>query len=190
MSLTDLLVPTYTQMLQALAAWLDKAAAHAGARGEDADALLTVRLAPDMYPLSSQVRFVCFQAQEVVHRLRGQPVPEALDAVGLEGWGAGEQPGSLTEAKARIDEALSFLRSVAPGALDDAVDRPLAFDLPNGMVFDMTGGQYARDWSLPQFYFHLMAAYAILRNHGVELGKADFVPHMFAYLRPGTMPQG
>jgi hypothetical protein len=58
------------------------------------------------------------------------------------------------------------------------------------MIFDLTGEQYARDWALAQFYFHLNTAYAILRNQKIELGKADYVPHMFAYLRPGTMPQG
>jgi hypothetical protein len=57
------------------------------------------------------------------------------------------------------------------------------------MIFDMTGEQYARDWSLPQFYFRLNIAYAILRNHGIELGKADFVSHMLTYLRPGSIPQ-
>ncbi len=54
----------------------------------------------------------------------------------------------------------------------------------------MTGEQYARDWALPQFYFHAITAYAILRHHGVDLGKADYVPHMLAYVRPGTIPQG
>jgi hypothetical protein len=48
--------------------------------------------------------------------------------------------------------------------------------------------QYARDWTLSQFYFHIMSAYAILRNQGVGLGKADYVAHMFAYLRPGNAP--
>ena len=57
-----------------------------------------------------------------------------------------------------------------------------------GMVFDLTAEQYVRDWALPQFYFHLMTAYAILRAEGIELGKADYVAHMFAYLRPGTRP--
>ena len=59
-----------------------------------------------------------------------------------------------------------------------------------GMIFDLTGEQYARDWALPQFYFHLMTAYAILRKEGVELGKADYVAHMFAYLHTGTAPGG
>ena len=63
----------------------------------------------------------------------------------------------------------------------------MAIELPDGMTFDMTGEQYARDWALPQFYFHVITAYAILRHQGVDIGKADYVPHMFAYLRPGTM---
>lgn len=113
-------------MLQSLLAWLDKAQENA----PDAEAMLSRRLAPDMYPLSTQIRFACFQAQEATFRLRG------------------------------------------------------------GMTFDMTGEQYARDWALAQFYFHLVTAYAILRGEGLELGKADYVPHMFAYLRPGTMPPG
>ena len=58
------------------------------------------------------------------------------------------------------------------------------------MIFDLTLDQYTRDWAIAQFYFHVMAAYAILRNRGIDLGKADYVAHMFAYLRPETAPQG
>ena len=189
MSLTDLLVPTFGQMLRALSAWLDKASIHAEARGDIPDALLSLRLAPDMYPLAAQVRFPCFQAQEAIHRLRGEPLPERVEEVRREGRNAVDKPGSLADARARIADALSLVDAVPPGALDGGADRPVALELPNGMVFDMTGAQYARDWALPQFYFHLSAAYAILRNHGVALGKADLVPHMFAYLRPGSGPQ-
>ncbi len=57
-----------------------------------------------------------------------------------------------------------------------------------GMTFDLTREQFARDWALGQFYFHVMAAYAILRKEGVEIGKADYVPHMFAYLRDPASP--
>ena len=64
----------------------------------------------------------------------------------------------------------------------------IAHALPQGMVFDLTAEQYARDWALPQFFFHVMTAYSILRSQGVELGKADYVAHMFTYLRPGTLP--
>lgn len=188
MSVTDILVPTMVQMLGALSAWLDKGSAYARGRGDKTDDLLALRLAPDMYPLAGQVRFVAFQAQEPVHRLRGEAVPEPLERVRREGWDAGERPGTLVDARSRIDEALTLLRSVGAVELDGAADRPIALELPNGIVFDMTGSTYVRDWALPHFYFHLITAYAILRNHGVPLGKTDYVPHMFAYVRPGTVP--
>ena len=190
MSLTDLLVPSCAQMLRALSAWIDKAAVHAQAHGAEKGALLLLRLAPDMYPLASQVRFACFLAQEPAHLLRGEPLPERLLAVRREGFDIGERPGSLADARARVAEALSFLAGVGPGALDGAAERPVALELPTGRAFDMAGLQYVRDWALPQFYFHVVTAYAILRHHGVELGKADFVPHMFAYQRPNSAPRG
>ena len=62
----------------------------------------------------------------------------------------------------------------------------MVLDLPNGMTFDLTREQFARDWALGQFTFHVIAAYAILRKQGVAIGKADYVPHMFGYLRAQT----
>lgn len=186
MSLTNLLVPTYTQMLQALSNWLEKAQS----QSPDAEAMLSARLAPDMYPLSTQIRFACLQAQEATFRLRDEPYPDFLTALAREGQNAGEHPGSIADAQARIGEALSLLGELDSDALDAGAQRSIAIELPTGMVFDMTGEEYARDWAIPQFYFHLNAAYAILRSQAVELGKADYVQHAFAYLRPGTMPQG
>ncbi|MET7245828.1 DUF1993 domain-containing protein [Methylobacterium sp. EM32] len=185
MSLTQRLVPAYAQMLRALSGWLDKARDHDGAEG-----VMARRLVPDMLPLASQVRFACLQAQEATYRLGGEPVPPALDDLAREGREAGERPGSLADAQRRIAEALARLDAVAPGALDAGGDLPVTLEPGGGLVFDMaTGDDYARDWALPQFYFHLVTAYAILRHHGVPLGKADYVPHMFAYLRPGSLPR-
>lgn len=189
MSLTNLLVPSFTQMLQGLSAWLDRAATRELASGGEADALLSLRLAADMFPLASQVRFACFQAQEPVYRLRDEVLPGELEDVRREGWNGGEQPGTFLDSQARISEAISFLGGLASGALDMSPERQIAIELPNGMVFEMTGEQYIRDWSLPQFYFHVNTAYAILRKHGVGLGKADYVSHMRVYLRPGSAPQ-
>jgi hypothetical protein len=59
-----------------------------------------------------------------------------------------------------------------------------------GMVFDMTGSTFVRDWALPQLSFHVAMAYALLRSAGVPIGKRDYVPYLFPYLRPGTMPAG
>ena len=152
--------------------------------------LLSARLAPDMFPLATQIRFACVQAQEAPLRLLGQSL-EPLDALLDEGRNAGDRPGTLADARARIDEALAFLDSLPADALDAApADAPIALTLPMGMTFDLTREQFARDWALGQFYFHVMAAYAILRAEGVAIGKADYVPHMFAYLRPGTVPSG
>jgi hypothetical protein len=188
MSLTTLLVPTYVQMLRTLAGLLDKAKDQFPAA--QAEALLSARLAPDMHPLSSQLRFACFQAQEATFRLRGLPLPEALERLAAEGRDAGARPGSIAEARARLEAALTALGELAPDALDVGADLTISLELPGGIAFDMTGAQYARDWALAQFYFHLVTAYAILRHHGVQIGKADYVPYMFAYLRPGSLPTG
>lgn len=186
MTLPDLLMPTYVQMLGALSAWLAKAEAQMPGGG--AEALLVARLAPDMFPLATQIRFACVQAQEGVFRLRGEAFPASLTVLLDEGRNAAERPGTMAEARARIAETIALVEAVAadPPAVDPA--SPIAHALPQGLVFDLTAEQYARDWTLPQFYFHVMTAYAILRAQGVELGKADYVAHMFAYLRPGTVP--
>jgi hypothetical protein len=186
MSLTNLLVPTYRQMLNTLSGWLDKAQAQMP--DGRAEALLAARLAPDMFPLSTQIRFACAQAQEGVFRLKREDFPASVDALLDEGRNAGERPGSIADAQARIHDTVALLDNLVPAALDADPATPIAHALPNGMIFDLTPEQYARDWTLPQFYFHLMIAYAILRREGVGLGKADYVTHMFAYLRPGTMP--
>lgn len=185
MHLTDLLLPTWRNMLRTLSGLLDKARAQLPP--EEAEALLSARLAPDMFPLVTQLCFAAYQAQDGVVRLRGEPRPARLDALAAEARD-GRGPGSLEEAKALLDEALAFLDALAPDALDSGADRPVALDLPNGMIFDMTGEQYVRDWALPQAAFHQMMAYALLRQAGVPLGKVDYVPHMFGYLRPGTAP--
>jgi hypothetical protein len=188
MSFTKLLVPTYTQMLKALAGWLDKAQSQFP--DTDSEALLSARLAPDMFPLSTQIRFACVQAQEAVFRLQGKSFPASLGELVDEGRNAGEQPGSFADAKARVDETIALLEALNPDALDKDPSDPIAHELTNGMVFDLTAEQYARDWTLGQFYFHIMTAYAILRSERVELGKADYIPHMFPYIRADTIPKG
>lgn len=186
MTVTDFLLPTYRQMLRALASWLRKAQEQRG----DADALLSARLAPDMLPLSTQIRFACVQAHEGGRRLRHEVFPPALDELLNEGRKGGEQPGTIAQALSRIDEALAYVDGLAGDALDEGAGKEMALELPMGLIFDFDGDTYARDWALPQFYFHVMTAYAILRSQGVALGKADYVSHMFAYLRPGTAPAG
>lgn len=172
MDLYALAIPTYVQMIKGLSAQLTKAEAHGGD-------LIGARLAPDMFPLCTQVRFVCTQASDLLRHLTGAaafaPADDAADLNGL---------------RAQLADAVARLEAVPASAFEGAASRALELKMPNGMVFDLNGEQFVRDWALPQLYFHLMAAYAILRHQGVPLGKPDWVPHMFAYIRPGTMPGG
>jgi hypothetical protein len=184
MMISKLLLPTYRQMLNALSSWLTKAQAQI----DKADTLMSARLAPDMFPLSTQVRFACYQAHEGTYRLQNCPLPATLEDLASEGRSGGERPGTIAEAQTRIDEALVFLDSLDEDSLNSGAARSVSLELPIGIAFDLTGEQYVRDWALPQFYFHIMSAYTILRNQGIELGKADYVEHMFAYQRTGTEP--
>lgn len=184
--LPDMLAPTYVQMLRALSAWLGKV--EIDPAGEDGSALLAARLAPDMFPLSTQISFACVQAQEGMFRLRQEELPPSVALLLDEGRNAAERPGSIADAHAKIAATIAIVEAAAADApaIDPAT--PIAHALPQGMIFDLTGEQYVRDWAIPQFYFHIMTAYAILRAQGVALGKADYVAHMFAHLRPGTLP--
>ena len=142
-----------------------------------------------MFPLTSQLRLIAFQAQEPLYRLRGQPVPKRCCKSARKPATAARRPAPSPPPRARLAEAVAALAAVGSSEFDGAAEAPLAHDLPMGMVFDMTGETFSvRDWALPQLAFHHVTAYAILRQAGVPLGKVDYVPHMFAYLRPGTMP--
>lgn len=177
--LYEMTVPAYRNGLRALSAQLDKALAWGTDNGVGELQFIASRLAPDMFPLASQVRFSCQQAIQALVRLGAGGAPtfaeDAIDFAGLQ---------------AQIAETLAWLDTVDAAAIDAEPDRAVGFDLPNGMAFDMTAATYVRDWAQPQYYFHLVAAYAVLRHMGVPLGKVDYVNYMFAYLRPGTAPAG
>lgn len=166
MNTKSLLVSTQRNMLGTLKGLLAKAAAD-----ERGDALLQAKLADDMHPLSVQVRFLCNMVGEAIARVAG-----------IEFTSSEEDPATLAQAQERVDATLAQLAEweKLDFADDDAAQE---LSLPNGMVFDMTTITYARDWSVPQFYFHVMAAYSILRKEGLDVGKADFVPYMFQYIR-------
>lgn len=173
-SLHELVVPAFSQGLANLSEQLDRAAEHARGPGPSFEDLLDARLAPDMHPLSSQVALAAFQAWECVNRLLGKPLPEV--------------PSCATPALARdaIEQALAVLWECDRAEVDAASARRVEVRLQDGSVFAMRGRDYVRDWAIPQFYFHAVTAYALMRRAGVPLGKADFVPHMFRYLQPAA----
>ena len=163
MSLKDQTIPVWTQMLGVLDGLLTKA--EADPRG---DALLEERLAEDMHPLAVQVRFLTNMPGEAMARTHCSD--------------SSSGPTTLAEARERVEAAKTQLAEWAGRDFVAAVD-PIVLELPNGMTFDMKAGEYVRDWALPQYYFHVTAAYAILRKAGLELGKIDYVPYMLRYMR-------
>ncbi|MDZ7588780.1 MAG: DUF1993 domain-containing protein [Parasphingorhabdus sp.] len=169
MTIFEMTVPVFKQMLGGLDRQLDKAAEHTG---DAKDAMLGTRLAPDMHPLSTQIYFTCSQAVQTLRRLAGKTIADL------------EDPGeSFAKAKALVASTLAHLETATPADMAHEADRLISFDLPNGMAFELGAEHYVRDWALPQFYFHATMSYAILRHLGVALGKADFVSHMTKYAK-------
>lgn len=166
MQTADLLLTTYDNMLGSLDGWIAKAQEHP--RG---DALLEERLAPDMFPLAQQVRFICNMPGEALARVAG-----------MESESSEQNDTTLAEARQRIAHTREQLGAWRGARLQDD-DAAVELALPIGMTFDLDTAAYVRDWALPQFYFHLVTAYAILRAAGVPLGKADYVGYMLRYLR-------
>lgn len=174
MRLQELVLPSFAQMLDALVGQLAKARRWAEEDGRAVDGLLSARLAPDMLPLASQIQFACTQAEEARARLLGE-APVTVEA-----------PASFLEADALLRRTAERLGAAAASDRELDEGRAVEIALPTGMVFDLSLAESVRSWSLPQFYFHLVTAYAILRHAGVELGKADYVPHMLGFRRPGA----
>ncbi len=168
MTLYDQSIAVFRSRINAMIGMLTKAEAHA-----KGDALLEARLADDMHPLATQVRFVTNLPGEALPRLTKRTFASRDD-----------NETTIAAAKAALAETAALLDEISADELV-AQDDTVVLDIPNGMQFTMTAEEYVRDWSIPNFYFHLTTAYAILRMEGVELGKADFVPHMMPYLTKG-----
>jgi hypothetical protein len=166
-------VETFIPVLQTLASLLDKGAQHAAAKKFEMSVLLNARLAPDMFPLYRQVQIACDQAKNSTALLLGEQVLRV------------EHPAeSLEELKARIARTIDYLQSVREDAFAAAEERDIVLPLINNLVLDMKGGHFVRAWALPQFYFHIVTAYNILRHNGVELGKRDFMSHIGSSIHP------
>jgi uncharacterized protein len=172
LSLHDFATETFVPMLGTLTHLLDKAAAHAAAKNVDVATLVDARLAPDMLPFSSQVRLACQHAEVAVAHLTGQE-PPPMERVHQ----------TFEQLVTRVRATLEALQQVPRAAFDGAEQRPIAIVIDTELAFDMTGLQFLRDWLLPNFYFHVTTAYDILRHHGVELGKRDYLRGVGRYRR-------
>lgn len=157
-------VPIFERQLGALLTWLDKAEAHAAARKFDPANYLQLRLAPDMLPFVSQIRIAGDTAKGCAARLAGQEIPKFED-----------NEASLVELRERVRRTLDYLDSVPASAIDGSEGREVVLPMRNRDPIRFTGETYLRHWALPNFFFHVSMAYALLRHAGVELGKADYL---------------
>lgn len=151
-------VPVFIKLLKGLDNCLDKAAAH----GVDETMLLNDRLAPDMLPFVKQVQIACDHAKGLASRLTGIENPSHPD-----------DEKSITELKARIAKTITFLESVPESAFEGSHDRKIELKREPGKY--LIGFDYLREYAMPNFFFHVVTAYGLIRKNGVPVGKGDYI---------------
>ena len=156
-------VPVFIQGLTGLGGVIDKAAAHAAERNIDPAALLQARLYPDMFPFARQVQIATDFAKGGAARLAGVEFPAYEDS-----------ETSFEELKARVDKTIAFLRTLDAAQIDGSEERDISL-VRRGETSIVKGQAYLLEQAMPNFYFHITTAYAILRHNGVEVGKRVFL---------------
>ena len=157
-------VPVFKQLLGGLSGVLAKAETHAALRKFDPNALLQARLYPDMFALLQQVQVACEFAVSVSARLAGVEVPV---------FDGKEQ--SFADLQTRIARVVAFIDAPAPAQFEGSATREIVLRPGTPKEKRLRGQAYLSNYGLPQFFFHLTTAYAILRHNGVEVGKKDFM---------------
>ncbi len=157
-------VPVFSQMLTALRTILQTTAADVAARSLNPDAFLQARLFPDMLPLVKQVQIACDFARGVSARLAGAEVPlhEGTEA-------------SFADLDALLATTLAFIADLDAARFDGSEERAIVLRPGTPKERRMAGQAYLAHYGLPQFFFHVTTAYAILRHNGVAIGKKDYM---------------
>lgn len=151
------------KMLKNLDQWLQKGAEHAKAKGFEPAVLLQARLAPDMYPLTRQIQAACDGVKFLAARVTGKDAPKHPDS----------DTATFDELRARIASVLEYCAGFSAKDFEGADKRvvPISFIPGKGM----SSADFSREMNVPNTYFHIAMAYAILRHNGVGLGKQDFI---------------
>lgn len=162
-SLYQAAVPVFTRSLAMLSAILAKGEAHAAANGLAPSELLEARLAPDMYALTRQIQAAADAAKFGAARPAGVTPPSNPDT-----------ETTFAELQARIKAMVDFINGIDEAAFEGAETRPVVVKTANGEL-KFTGQSYLLTFALPNFFFHAVTAYDILRHKGVALVKRDFL---------------
>jgi hypothetical protein len=156
-------VPVFVRMLGNLDAWLVKAEAHAQAKKFESSVYLAARLAPDMLPFTKQIQIACDGAKFGVARLAGVEAPKHDDT-----------EASLADLRERVRQTIAFVQSVPAAQIDGTEDKDVTIPRRTGSM-TLKGEFFLKHYVMPNFYFHVTTAYALLRHNGVELGKMDYL---------------
>jgi len=156
-------IPMFVRGLKVFANLLDLAEAHVRKAGGDPEALVEAKLAPDMAPLSGQVQRASDISKLALARLSGVAAPPMED-----------NEKTLAELRERIAKTLAYLASLDPSALEGSETKEVKLAFGDFQP-TFNGEDYLLGFALPNFYFHVTTAYAILRHQGVPLGKQDFL---------------
>jgi hypothetical protein len=155
--------PVFVRMLNNLSSILSKAEQQAKTKGYDPAVLLNGRLAPDMFSLTRQVQIATDHAKGAMARLAGH-TPEAIE----------DTETTFGQLQARIAKVVALVEGYSEAQLEASETREVTVKIPNAEL-KFKGFDYLNTWALPNFYFHVTMAYAILRHNGIELGKRDFL---------------
>ena len=155
--------PVLKRALKNLSAIIDKAATNAAARKIDPAVLASDRLFPDMLPFPRQIFIACDTAKFCLARLAGVEAPKFAD-----------EEKTFDEFKARIQKTVDFIDSIKPNQIDGTEGKPISFKAGQTEL-KFTGQSYLLTFVIPNFFFHVTTAYAILRHNGVDIGKMDFL---------------
>ena len=158
----ELTVPQFAKTLQNLLHLLDLGAKNAETKKYEFDVLLNSRLAPDQFNLVRQIQIACDTAKLCASRLTGKEAPKHED-----------NEKTLSELKTRIDQVIRYLHTFAQVDYAGADEKRITQPRWEGKY--LTGHEYVVQHAIPNFYFHITTAYAILRHNGVEVGKKDFL---------------
>ena len=151
-----------TQNVKNLESCLDKAEQHASAKKFDVNLLVASRLAPDMRPFSYQIQSACDYVKGAAAWLSGQTPPKHDD-----------NETTFEELRARIRKSVAFAQSVKEDQYAGAGERKVSLFWAPGKI--MSGKDYLLQMVMPNTFFHIAMAYAILRSNGVDVGKMDFL---------------
>lgn len=155
-------VPQFAKTLRNLDAWLDAATANAAQRKFEPDVLAGQRLAPDQYALARQIQSACDTAKLTAARLTGKEAPSHPDT-----------ETTMAELRKRIADVVAWLETVRPDDFKGVEDRRVSLPFMQGK--SSSAEDYLVQFGIPNFYFHVVTAYAILRHNGVALGKIPFI---------------